>query len=258
MVNNIFVRQLRNEAGLSQAHMAKELGLSRASYIAIEGGRKDITLQQAEILARMFSVSLDEIQRGEKMDKHLVVEKTKRPPKKDSLETRVLLPKENIKKFKEVLLYILEKVGGKPNVGMTVLYKLLYFIDFDYYEKYEEQLIGARYIKNIHGPSPVAFSKVIESMKEDGEVEEVKSKYFQYEQKKFLARRAANLSILSAQEKEVIDDVLVKLSDKTAKALSDYSHADVPWKVAESGKLINYETVFYRTDPYSVRQYDEL
>jgi len=31
---------------------------------------------------------------------------------------------------------------------MTVLYKILYFIDFDYYEKYEEQLMGALYIKN--------------------------------------------------------------------------------------------------------------
>ena len=25
-----------------------------------------------------------------------------------------------------------------------VLYKILYFIDFDYYEKYEEQLVGAK------------------------------------------------------------------------------------------------------------------
>ena len=41
-----------------------------------------------------------------------------------------------------------KKSAAKSNVGMTVLYKLLYFIDFDYYEKFEEQLIGATYIKN--------------------------------------------------------------------------------------------------------------
>jgi hypothetical protein len=67
---------------------------------------------------------------------------------KEKQEIRIDVPQKNLKKFKEVLLYILEKVGGKPNVGMTVLYKLLYFIDFDYYEKFEEQLIGATYIKN--------------------------------------------------------------------------------------------------------------
>ena len=66
--------------------------------------------------------------------------------------------KKILKKFKEVLLYILEKVGSKPNVGMTVLYKLLYFIDFDYYEKFEEQLLGATYIKN-HFTNPVEFKK---------------------------------------------------------------------------------------------------
>ena len=68
---------------------------------------------------------------------------------------------ENLKKFKEVLLYILSKVGSKPNVGETVLYKLLYFIDFDYYEKFEEQFIGATYIKNHYGPTPIEFKKIV-------------------------------------------------------------------------------------------------
>ena len=80
--------------------------------------------------------------------------------KKKEREIRIDVPQKNLKKFKEVLLYILEKVGSKSNVGMTVLYKLLYFIDFDYYEKFEEQLIGATYIKNHFGPTPVEFKKL--------------------------------------------------------------------------------------------------
>ncbi len=54
-----------------------------------------------------------------------------------------LFRKKTCGKFKEVLLYILGKVGSLPNVGETVIYKLLYFIDFDYFEMYEEQLIGS-------------------------------------------------------------------------------------------------------------------
>ena len=46
-------------------------------------------------------------------------------------------------KFKNIILYLLECCAGKPNVGETVLYKLLYFSDFNYYELYEEQLSGA-------------------------------------------------------------------------------------------------------------------
>ena len=61
-------------------------------------------------------------------------------------------------------MYVLSKVGSKPNVGESVLYKLLYFIDFNYYEKYEEQLIGATYIKNHYGPTPIEFVKIVEDM----------------------------------------------------------------------------------------------
>ena len=50
-------------------------------------------------------------------------------------------------KFKQVLLYILNKCGQKPNVGKTVLNKLLYFADFNYYEKYFESITGVEYVK---------------------------------------------------------------------------------------------------------------
>jgi len=53
-------------------------------------------------------------------------------------EMRIIISQANVKKFKEVFLYILEKVGARPNIGETALYKLLYFIDFDYYEKYQK------------------------------------------------------------------------------------------------------------------------
>jgi len=30
---------------------------------------------------------------------------------------------------------------------------------------------------------------------------------------------------------------------------------DIPWLTTEEGKVIEYETVFYRIPPYSVREY---
>jgi len=42
-----------------------------------------------------------------------------------------------------------------------------------------------------------------------------------------------------------------------AAQISDYSHNDVPWLTTEKGKIIEYESVFYRTIPYSVRKYVE-
>ncbi|MBI5414547.1 DUF4065 domain-containing protein [Candidatus Peregrinibacteria bacterium] len=232
---NIF--ELRKKIGMSQSDLAMRLGISRPTLIKIEKGERPLTLGEREKVQEIF----DTVQESEHK----------------ASDMRIDIPQKNLKKFKEVLLYILEKVGGKPNVGLTVLYKLLYFIDFDYYEKFEEQLMGLTYMKNHHGPTPKEFIKVLEEMKQNGEIEEVNSKYFTYDQRKYLPRRNANLSILTGRELEHIDLVLVKLSDKSGKELSEYSHGDVPWMTHELGEEIKYESVFYRNDPYSVRRYED-
>jgi hypothetical protein len=88
-------------------------------------------------------------------------------------------------------------------------------------------------------------------------LERIKSKHSQYEQKKYLPRRLANLKILSAQEVQHIDEVLNRLAWKNAKELSDYSHSDTPFVVHDSGEEISYESVFYRDDKHSVRNYED-
>jgi uncharacterized phage-associated protein len=67
----------------------------------------------------------------------------------------------------------------------------------------------------------------------------------------------ADLTEFKAIEKEVVDRVIDKMSDWSAKAISSYSHNDLPWEVTDEGKYISYELAFYRELPYSVRTYDE-
>jgi uncharacterized phage-associated protein len=175
------------------------------------------------------------------------------------------VPQKNLDKFKDFLRYILEKVGAKPNIGETVIYKLLYFIDFDFYEKYEEQIIGATYTRNHYGPTPIEFGIIIEEMKKENEIIIVKNRYFQHYQRKYLLTPdrkksrylGTNLTIREVAEKELIDKVLDKLSDMSATEISDYSHKDIPWKSHSEGEIINYESVFYRDEVYSVRECED-
>lgn len=223
---------------MSQEELARRLNMSRPTLISLEKGERPLKIEEENKIREIFGiVEAHESKRDESV--------------------RIEIPQKKLDKFKQVFLYVLERVGGKPNVGLTVLYKLLYFIDFDYYEKYEEQLMGLTYIKNHHGPTPKEFIKVIEEMKSKGELEEVKSQYFTFEQRKYLPRINADLSQLNGRELEMIEAVLARLSDKSATELSDYSHADVPWASHEDGEEINYESVFYRNDPYSVRKYED-
>jgi uncharacterized phage-associated protein len=173
---------------------------------------------------------------------------------------RINIPQERADKFEQTLLYILEKIGGKPNIGKTVLFKLLYFIDFDYYEKYEEQLIGAKYIKNVYGPTPVMFAKIVEQLEKDGKIEKIKSKFYTREQTKYLINPAHKMdfSALSSQELAHIDWEIDRLGTLSAVQISALSHLDTPWVVAQDRKPLEYEMVFYRPDETSVREYEPL
>lgn len=256
-----FLRLLRTESGVSQAEVATQIGLSRSSYIAVEQGERELQLSEAQTLARLFEVRIEELLAG-KRDKELSVVLEKKHPtgKSKEPEERISVPQEQVEKFKSVLLYILQKAGGKPNIGQTAIYKLLYFIDFDYYEKYETQLIGARYMKNTHGPTPVAFKKIVIELEHEGMLEEIKSKFYTYEQTKYLINPevSPDLSVLSAQELAHIDWEIDRLSGMTARQLSELSHKDTPWLVANEKQQLDYEHVFYRPEETSVREYEPL
>jgi uncharacterized phage-associated protein len=217
-----------------QKELMQVLGLSRPLISDIQNDKRALTPEQASSLEDYFTA-----QQGG-----------------DSI--RINMPQKHLEKFKQVFLYVLQKVGAKSNVGETVLYKLLYFIDFDYYEKYEEQLMGLTYIKNTHGPTPREFKVVVDEMIREGLVDKASSKHFTYTQKKYLPVVKPNLKLLNAAELEMIDWVLDRYSDHSATHLSELSHEDTPWQMAEDKEDIEYEYAFYRSERFSVRDYDTL
>ncbi len=247
------IKKLREHKGISQQELAKLLRVSRPTVSQIESGERKISAVELVKLAEIFNISVEGLLDFRKEPKVVLEENKKRRSLKDQI--RISVPQKNLEKFKEVFLYILNKIGSKPNIGETVVYKLLYFIDFDFYEKYEEQLIGATYLKNNYGPTPIEFTEIANKMIEEKEIEKIKSEYFTYPQIKYLPLRRPDLSKLKANEIEVIDQVLDRLSDMNAAQISEYSHNDVPWLVAEDKECIEYESVFYRKSPYSVREY---
>jgi transcriptional regulator with XRE-family HTH domain len=249
------IKILRKQHGITQQKLADLLGLSRPTVSQIETGERKLSADELIKLADIFNISVEYLL-GLKREPKIIIKKTGRK-EKPKYQVRINVPQKNIKKFKEVLLYILNKVGSKPNIGETVLYKILYFIDFDFYEKYEEQLIGATYIKNNYGPTPVEFRKIAEKMIDDGEIIKVESTYFEYPQTKYLPVRKADLTKFKANEIELIDNILDRLSGMNASQISEYSHNDVPWLTTENQGIIEYESVFYRTPSYSLREYDE-
>lgn len=249
------IAELRKAKGLSQEDLAKGIKLSRPSLAQIELGNRGVDIQELQKLSFILEFSLDDFMSKDFVIGHEIEVKDEKKSTKEQI--RISEPTLKVNKFKNVLLYILERCAGKPNVGETVLYKLLYFIDFNYYELYEEHLSGAKYRKLPYGPVPQRFDTMINQMIAKGQVQKVKTDYHGYAQTRYLPLVKADLTEFLASEKEVIDKVIEQMSDWSAAMISEYSHKDLPWEVTDDGKDISYEMAFYRELPYSVRVYDD-
>jgi transcriptional regulator with XRE-family HTH domain len=246
------IMQLRKAKGLFQDELARSLGVSRSSLVQIENGNRYLDVLELHKLSILLEFSLDEFLSKDfnKLGKEIFKEE-----KREKMEERTSVPEMNVSKFRNILLYILEKCAGKPNVGETVLYKLLYFSDFNYYELYEEHLSGARYRKLPYGPVPRRFETIVNAMIEKEELRKIKTEYYSKTQTRYIPLIKPDLTKLRASEKEVIDRVIEQMSDWSAATISNYSHNDMPWKASKDGEEINYELSFYRDAPYSVRNY---
>lgn len=242
------IKKMREDREISQEGLASKLGLPRPSISQLESGQRDISSIELAKLAKIFEISVDDLLSPD------LDEKGCKDMKK---ETKA--PKFNKDKFKQVLLYILDKCGAKANVGETVLYKLLYFSDFNYYELFENYLTGAAYRKISFGPAPCEFQPIVQEMIEEGKLQKVTTEYYGMPQKKYLPLVKADVNEWnwSAREKEVIDNVIERLSSMDATTISEFSHGDIPWEVTQDKDVIDYDTVFYRKPPFSVRSYPE-
>ncbi len=248
------ISKLRKNKGYSQDELAKLLEISRPSLTQIELGKRNISVIELLKIADNLSISIDTLlsQTFETDNIEEISEETN-----NKQELRVSVPKMNINKFKNILLYILEKCAGKPNVGETLLYKLLYFSDFNFYEIYEEHLSGAEYRKLPFGPVPQKLDLIINQMIENKTIKRFKTEYHGYPQTRYIPLVKPNLKNLKANEKDVLDKVIDQFSDWSASAISDYSHKDMPWLASKNGELIDYELAFYRETPYSARTYND-
>lgn len=249
------ILELRKIKGMSQDELSKKVGISRSSLAQVELGNRSIDVLELQQFSLALGFSLDDFI-SEKFSVSDDIENAE-DKKIKKTDERISVPKLQIEKFKNVLLYILERCAGKPNVGETVLYKLLYFSDFNYYELYEEHLTGAKYRKLPYGPVPQKLDIIIHQMIDKGQLQRVKTEYHGYPQTRYLPLEKSDLTELKASEKEVIDRVIEQMSDWSAAMISDYSHKDLPWEVTDEGKEISYELAFYREAPFSVRVYDE-
>jgi len=150
----------------------------------------------------------------------------------------------NDEKFRELVLYVATKSASDRTFAATKLNKLLFFSDFLAYRSLGEPITGHRYQKLPRGPTPVALLPIVRELEMEGACEWVERVHFGRKQRVLVALREPDVSVLSAEEVALVDDVIQELWGQNAREVSDLSHEFPGWKAAKMQDDIPYETVF--------------
>jgi len=152
------------------------------------------------------------------------------------------------KKFTELVLYVASKLEGDPEGGAVKLNKALWWAETAHLRMHGRSISGARYQKLPQGPAPRRLLPVRAVLVQAGEAELQQGWYRGYRQDRLIPRRPADLSVLTAEELEIVDQVLETIRGKTAAELSAMSHDEMGWKMVDIGEDIPLSSAYLADD----------
>ncbi|MDO8513070.1 MAG: DUF4065 domain-containing protein [bacterium] len=221
------IKQCRLKIGLSQDDVADKLGISRPTYIAVESGKKQLTVVQLRQLASIINSSLEEL----------------------LFDTMQISTGDfGIEKYKQIILNCLQYgCDSDGKITKTKLAKLAYLVDFKWFYDNLQPLSGLAYRRIAHGPVPDQYFRVIDELYESGAIT-IENKGMASLIK---ANENAPTNQLKEKEIKVIKDISNKWKNKNSQDIEDFTHEQLPWKICRQGELIPYELIT-QEDPENV------
>ncbi|HAP37305.1 hypothetical protein A2574_02405 [Candidatus Shapirobacteria bacterium RIFOXYD1_FULL_38_32] len=224
MINQDFLSRIRRKNNWTQEDMAKIIGVSRPTFIALEKGIGSPTLDQIKKLADKLGCESQDILSEDIVDEE---------------------------KYREVLLETIRygaATDGK--ITKTKLAKLIYLNDFAWYYQHLESMTGAKYRRLKLGPVPnIYFSKVEELINEGVLNLEIKKDGSQMIS---LSRAGQMLkpNLLKTEEKKLIKNISQKWQGKRTEEIVKFTHEQLPYKICRDGEVIPYELITQQDPEY--------
>ena len=214
----------RKARGLTQEQVADILCVSRPTYINIENGKKEPTLSQAEVLAGVFRLSLEDLL--------------------DSVDgvSGAVDTAGAFDKFKQVLLNAL-KYGADEDgrITKTKLAKLVYITDFIWFYENSKPLTGVKYRKLPQGPVPYEYFRALDELEEDGVIlREPKGQAIMLS----LTEKEAPTGKLTGDEIKMVKKVSEAWKGKPTADIVDFTHEQLPWQICLDDEIIPYGLIF--------------
>lgn len=148
------------------------------------------------------------------------------------------------RKLEELIVHL----GSHPsvtNLGLTKLWKLIYFVDARALRDLGETITGSDFIKYEHGPVPSRGEKYLRRMTRNSEVTTTPRNVGGKTLNEVKAVRTPDLSVFSNAELDLVDTVCSELGRKSATILSDLSHKEPSWHYAPMREKLSLELMAY-------------
>lgn len=131
--------------------------------------------------------------------------------------------------------------AGK-NVFQTNLNKLLFYSDFGFFHLTNQSISGATYARLPQGPVYPAYKETLDTMERENKIDAQRISTKGVEARLLKPKKTYDpaKSILSDDERKVLDWVVVKLGNLTANEISDISHEEIAYKNTPAGAPISY------------------
>jgi transcriptional regulator with XRE-family HTH domain len=219
----LFIKTLRTGRGLSQLAVAEKLGLSRQSYMAVERGRREMTLQEAGKLCEIYAISIEEL-------------------------SNATVP--HYEKYKQMIIaYLKSSISADGQVPKTKLAKLLYLADFAWYYKYLESMSGMHYVRRAYGPVPDPYFRALAELEEDGKIT-INRKGDAMLVSIGTGASRQKLDLLQKDEIELVKKIAEKWKNKRTQEIVDFTHEQLPYKLCAPDETIPYELITQENPEY--------
>ena len=204
------VEKIRTSHGLKQGQIADFLGVSRATYINVAKGKRDLTIGELEKLAAYFNIP--------------IVEFFDQP--------------RNNEKFIQMYFYILRFFEN--GITKTKLAKLLYLADFSFFYEHLTTMSGVRYVRRDYGPVADIFFELTDELFDKGKINIKPLDYALMIHSTIIEQED---SLLSSEEKDLLDKICAFWKDKRTNEIVNFTHEQKPWKMCRDGEYIPYSLI---------------
>lgn len=156
------------------------------------------------------------------------------------------MAKINEKKYKNAIIFFAKKIQN-GTLGKLKLMKLLYYLDFDHFEKYGESVTRDEYLRFENGPVPRMAEKLIKQMN-GKEIKIIRRKIREgmNDQMHIEAVTDFNLNVFTKEELVMLEEVATKWDKFTGTEMKMATHGEAPWISTKPNEVIDYNLAYYR------------